>query len=82
MGGALVDIYAKCGDVSISHKLFKRMSKQDVGSWNEIIIGYSHIGNPHGTLTFFNELQVMGIKTNSIIMVSVLHAFADLLTLE
>jgi hypothetical protein len=31
MGNAFVDMYGKCVDFSISHKLFKIMVKQDVG---------------------------------------------------
>jgi hypothetical protein len=37
---------------------------------------------PHEALAFFNEMQVQGIKPNSITMVSVLPVCADLLALE
>jgi pentatricopeptide repeat protein len=69
-------------DVNIAHKLFERMPEQNVVSWTAIIAGYSQNGHPHEALAFFNEMQVQGIKPNSITMVSVLPACADLLALE
>jgi hypothetical protein len=54
-----------------------------VGSWNEIIVGYSPIGLPCESLTFFNKLQAfLGIKPTSINVVSVLLACVELLALE
>jgi pentatricopeptide repeat protein len=44
--------------------------------------GYSQNGHPHEALAFFNEMQVQGIKPNSITIVSVLPVCADLLALE
>jgi pentatricopeptide repeat protein len=75
-------MYAKCGNVNIAHKLFERMPKQDVVSWTAIIAAYSQNGHPHEALAFFNEMQVQGIKPNSITIVSVLPACAHLLALE
>jgi pentatricopeptide repeat protein len=53
-------------------------------SWNAIIAGYSQSGHPREALAFFNEMQVQGIKPNSVTMVGVLPACAcaDLFALE
>lgn len=41
----LVDMYVKCGNVEIAHKLFERILKRNVVLWNANIIGYSQNGN-------------------------------------
>jgi pentatricopeptide repeat protein len=82
VGTGLVDMYAKCGHVDTAQKLFERMPRRNVVSWNVVIGGYSQNGHPHEALTFFNKMQVQGIKPNSVTMVSVLPACAELLALE
>ena len=82
VGNALVDMYAKCGNVNIAHKLFERMAERNVVSWNAIIAGYSQNSQPHESLAFFNKMQAQGTKPNSITIVSVLPACADLLAID
>ena len=41
VGNTLVAMYAKCGNVNISHRLFEIMPARNVVSWNAIIAGYS-----------------------------------------
>ncbi|KAJ4808796.1 Pentatricopeptide repeat-containing protein [Rhynchospora pubera] len=42
---ATLDLYAKCGDVQTSHKLFaERKACADIVSWNTMIAGYMHNG--------------------------------------
>ncbi|GAB2270564.1 hypothetical protein Dimus_005452 [Dionaea muscipula] len=46
VGSALIDMYAKCGDVKISMQLFKEMdSKWDVITWNSMIAGFAKNGH-------------------------------------
>jgi pentatricopeptide repeat protein len=82
VGTGLVDMYTKCGNVNIAHKLFERIPDRDVVLWNAIIAGYSQNGHPFEALAFFNEMQVQGIKPDSFALVSVLPACAHLLALE
>jgi pentatricopeptide repeat protein len=82
VGTGLVDMYAKCGDVNIAHKLFEKMPRRDVVLWNAIIVGYSQNGQPHEAVTLFNEMQIQGVKPDSVTVVSVLPACAHLLAME
>jgi pentatricopeptide repeat protein len=66
VGTALASMYVKCGSLENARQVFDRMPERDVVSWNAIIAGYSQNGLPHEALAFFNEMQVQGIKPNSI----------------
>jgi pentatricopeptide repeat protein len=80
---AFIDMYVKCRDVIIAHKLFKIIPKHNFWSWNAIIFGYSQSGHTHEALIqFFNQMKYLGIKPNSMGVVSVFHACVDLLGLE
>ncbi|KAE8770684.1 pentatricopeptide repeat-containing protein [Hordeum vulgare] len=37
---ALIDMYAKCGRIAFSRKIFDAMSSRDIVSWNTMIAGY------------------------------------------
>lgn len=75
-------MYDKCGNVNTAHKLFERMPKKYVVSWNAMLAGYFQNGYPHEALAFFNEMQGKGIKANSFTTVRILSACSDSLTLE
>ena len=64
MSNAIVDMYAKCGVVSFAHKLFARMHKRDIESWNAINAGHSQNGYLNEALQFLNEMKIQGIKPN------------------
>ncbi|XP_059067304.1 pentatricopeptide repeat-containing protein At1g15510, chloroplastic-like isoform X2 [Cryptomeria japonica] len=44
VGNALVDMYAKCGNINKARDLFDRMRQRDVISWNAMIAGYAQNG--------------------------------------
>eukprot|EP00253_Pinus_taeda_P001273 PITA_01273 len=62
----LVNLYSKCGNVKVAHKLLEKMPEQTVVSWTALIAGYTQNGRPQEALAFFNKMQVQGIKPNLI----------------
>eukprot|EP01018_Ginkgo_biloba_P018762 Gb_15183 [translate_table: standard] len=68
---ALVHMYAKCNMIGVARRLFDKMSKRDVVSWNVMIAGYAKNGYTNEALALINEMQVYDIKPESITMVSV-----------
>ncbi|XP_049936858.1 pentatricopeptide repeat-containing protein At4g25270, chloroplastic-like [Nymphaea colorata] len=45
---ALIDMYAKCGEIVKARRLFERMPERDIVSWNTMLVGYIR----HGCLDF------------------------------
>eukprot|EP01018_Ginkgo_biloba_P018625 Gb_23678 [translate_table: standard] len=79
---ALIDMYAKCGSVEIARQLFDRLSRRDVVAWSAMIAGYAQNGYADEALALFHQMQVGNVKPNSVTMVSVLTACAQLGALQ
>ncbi|KAL8543612.1 hypothetical protein ACS0TY_004255 [Phlomoides rotata] len=74
-GSALVDMYAKCGDVKSSAQVFREMSsKKDVISWNSMIVGYAKNGYAENALKVFDEMRRENIKPDEVTFLGVLSA--------
>lgn len=74
-GSALVDMYAKCGDIESSAQVFSEMiSKKDVILWNSIIVGYGKNGYAEDALRIFDEMKRADIKPDAVTFLGVLTA--------
>ncbi|KAK7309450.1 hypothetical protein RJT34_06191 [Clitoria ternatea] len=56
LGNALIDMYAKCGDLSSSEWLFEEMEYKDVVSWNSIMRGSLYNSDPEKSLYYFKRM--------------------------
>jgi pentatricopeptide repeat protein len=75
---ALVDMYAKCGDVETARQLFDKMPERDVVSWNAIMARYAENGDANEVLILFRNMQQAYVKPNSGTMISLLSGLAAL----
>eukprot|EP01018_Ginkgo_biloba_P030319 Gb_23085 [translate_table: standard] len=82
VGSALVDMYAKCGRIEFARHVFDKMPQRNVVSWNGMIAGYTQNGHAEEAVELFHQMQLSGIKPNSIAIVSVLPACAQLASLQ
>ncbi|XP_065852882.1 pentatricopeptide repeat-containing protein At2g02980, chloroplastic-like isoform X2 [Euphorbia lathyris] len=71
---ALVDMYAKCGDIDGARRLFDEAVFRDICMWNAMMAGYGIHGRGHEALKLFAEMEIQGIKPNGITFIGVLHA--------
>ncbi|XP_057771716.1 pentatricopeptide repeat-containing protein At3g09040, mitochondrial isoform X1 [Salvia miltiorrhiza] len=74
-GSALVDMYAKCGDIESSAQVFGEMtSKKDVILWNSMIVGYGKNGYAQDALKVFEEMKGADIEPDAVTFLGVLTA--------
>ncbi|CAN6452057.1 unnamed protein product [Victoria cruziana] len=73
-GSALVDMYAKCGRIEDSRKVFDRMDHRNVVTWTAIIDGYGKNGNVDESLYLFRNMKMSKVVPNYVTFLSVLSA--------
>lgn len=74
IGTALVDFYAKCGDMDEAVKKFSRMQIRNVVSWTAVISGFVKKGDSVSAFKFFREMKKMGEEINNYTLTSVISA--------
>lgn len=53
---ALMDMYAKCGRLDLSHYIFSKMSAKDEVTWNSMISSFAQNGEPEEALDLFRQI--------------------------
>ncbi|TKY70192.1 Pentatricopeptide repeat-containing protein mitochondrial [Spatholobus suberectus] len=57
LGNALIDMYAKCGDLSSSECMYEEVECKDVVSWNSIMRGSLYNSDPEKALYYFKRMS-------------------------
>ncbi|XP_043703256.1 pentatricopeptide repeat-containing protein At4g21300-like isoform X2 [Telopea speciosissima] len=78
IGGALTDMYAKCGDIESAQRIFLGLSARDVVSWNALLSGYAQNDYADETLKAFHEMQDELVRPNTVTFASILSVCARL----
>ncbi|XP_073009235.1 uncharacterized protein [Typha latifolia] len=71
---ALMNAYAKCGEIGTARKVFDLSKQKDLVSWNGIIVAYAHHGNGKEAVSLFEEMQRNGFRPNDVTYVGLLSA--------
>ncbi|KAI4323599.1 hypothetical protein L6164_023192 [Bauhinia variegata] len=79
---AVVNLYAKCRQVDEAYKMFERMPQKDLVFWNTVVAGYAQNGLAKKAIKLVSKMQDTGQKPDSITLVSVLPAVADIKSLR
>nr|CAB3461316.1 unnamed protein product [Digitaria exilis] len=75
VGTALVDMYAKCGDLDKAIKVFGNMPCKNEASWNALICGLAFNGRGHDAIQQFELMRhEIGIQPDDITFIGVLSA--------
>ncbi|XP_058080675.1 putative pentatricopeptide repeat-containing protein At3g11460, mitochondrial [Magnolia sinica] len=61
VGTALINMYAKCGDIKMARLVFERMGFKTTVSWNSMIWGYGMHGNAEEAEKLFLAMQLLGL---------------------
>eukprot|EP01018_Ginkgo_biloba_P019392 Gb_22814 [translate_table: standard] len=89
VGSALVDMYAKCGDIEDALQVFYTIPKRDVVTYNAMIAGFFQSVDVEASpnyvekaLKIFCQMQEEGMKPNHFTFSSLLRACTTLTALE
>ncbi|KAH7685977.1 TPR-like protein [Dioscorea alata] len=74
LGCALVDMYAKCGEVDEALEVFRKIKRRNTPVWTAIINGLALHGRATEALDLFKEMEGAGLKPNNITFTSLLIA--------
>ncbi|CAI0552710.1 unnamed protein product [Linum tenue] len=74
VGTALLDFYAKCGDMEDSLLVFHKLPDRNVVSWNAVICGLARNGRAKDALMFFDRMVASGFNPNDVTLLGVLWA--------
>lgn len=74
---ALVDMYAKCSDLSSARAVLEDMEVNDVVSWNSMLVGSVRQGREDEALSIFHEMHKRDMKMDEFTYPSVLNCFAS-----
>ncbi|KAL4600398.1 hypothetical protein ACB092_11G196800 [Castanea dentata] len=74
----VVNLYAKCRQIDDAYKMFDRMPERDLVCWNTIIAGFAQNGLAKMALDLVLRMQEEGQKPDSITVVTVLPAAANI----
>lgn len=75
---ALVDMYAKCGEIEDARFLFDKMQERDLVTWTVMIGGYAECRNANESLILFDQMREEGVVPDKVAMVAVAFACAKL----
>ncbi|CAN6806778.1 hypothetical protein HID58_051332 [Brassica napus] len=74
LSNALIDMYAKSGDIKKALEEFERVSDRNVVTWTTLITGLATHGLGGEALTMFNRMVKAGVEPNSVTFIAVLSA--------
>ncbi|KAH8965947.1 hypothetical protein BDL97_04G143100 [Sphagnum fallax] len=82
VGCSLVDMYAKCRSLEEAQRVFNRMPRHNVVSWNAMILGHVKSQQAQQALELYKRMQSEGVQPDSVTFVGVLNACASVMALE
>ncbi|KAK4279444.1 hypothetical protein QN277_011228 [Acacia crassicarpa] len=78
IGTGLVDMYCKLGHLDSARKVFDKMPKKDITSWNAMIAGSSQSSDLCQALEIFRSMQMEGFEPDSVSLLNLAPAVSKL----
>ncbi|KAJ7947545.1 Pentatricopeptide repeat-containing protein [Quillaja saponaria] len=74
LGTALIDMYAKCGNIPKALQVFHEMPQTNSLTWTAVICGLALHGSAHDAIFYFSEMIHIGLMPDEITFLGVLSA--------
>ncbi|XP_015943151.1 pentatricopeptide repeat-containing protein At1g08070, chloroplastic-like [Arachis duranensis] len=74
IGNALLNMYAKCGDMKMGFEIFNIIVHKDVISWGAVICGMAMSGHGKQALQLFSQMVVHGVAPDDVTFIGLLSA--------
>ncbi|KAL5783136.1 hypothetical protein ACOSP7_008165 [Xanthoceras sorbifolium] len=74
LSNALIDMFAKCGDVDKALKLFRNMTGRNIVSWTSVIDGLATHGRGLEAVALFEEMIGAGVAPDDVAFIGLLSA--------
>ncbi|KAL7234389.1 hypothetical protein ACSBR1_017900 [Camellia fascicularis] len=71
---ALIDMYAKCGNLDLARCVFETMKGKNEVSWNSIIAAYGNHGHLKESLDLFHEMMKEGFQPDHVTFLTIISA--------
>ncbi|KAK4842136.1 hypothetical protein QYF36_016317 [Acer negundo] len=75
---SLIDMYSKCGFLSLAYRIFERIQQKSVVTWNAMICGFSHNGKSDEPFNLFNQMYLNCLEINEVTFLIVIQACSNL----
>ncbi|KAF8023153.1 hypothetical protein BT93_F0601 [Corymbia citriodora subsp. variegata] len=72
INNSLIDLYARCGNLSIARDLFNSSDEKDLVSWSVMINAYGMHGNFKAALNLLSQMELARMKPDAITYLSIL----------
>ncbi|KAH7291454.1 hypothetical protein KP509_29G017400 [Ceratopteris richardii] len=79
---AVVDMYAKCGELAKAQRVLETLPSRDVISWSALISGYAHQGQGEKALKCFEQMQREGLSPNAFTFACLIQACGSIKAIE
>ncbi|WVZ62641.1 hypothetical protein U9M48_012361, partial [Paspalum notatum var. saurae] len=76
LGNALIDMFAKCGDVGRARLVFDKMRTRCIITWTTMISGFAYNGQFKEALLIYNDMCRGGVALDGTVFVAALAACA------
>ncbi|KAI5071738.1 hypothetical protein GOP47_0013989 [Adiantum capillus-veneris] len=78
VGNIVVDMYARCGLLTVAHRTCEKLQVRNVAAWNALIAGYAERGYGKEALDCLKEMQFKGVSPDNVTYMLSLKACADI----
>ncbi|XP_071699074.1 pentatricopeptide repeat-containing protein At2g03880, mitochondrial-like [Rutidosis leptorrhynchoides] len=76
VGSALVDLYAKCGELEFAEKVCLFLPEQNAVSWNSLLNGFALAGDDQKVLRLFLKMKETEMKYNKYTLCTIIKGCA------